>query len=83
MTFPDKPEIGREYKPSDNHPTYIWTGHSWRAVSSQPTSSKFYYRDTVPTTDIENGTLWFNTDNGNTYVYAYDGDSYEWIQINA
>jgi len=83
MTFPTNPTIGQEYRPSDNHPTYVWNGYAWRAVSSQAISNKFYYQDTVPTDNLENGTLWFNTENGNTYAYAYDGELYEWIQINA
>ena len=85
MIFPDNPELGQEFKPSDNHPTYLWIGHAWRAISANISNSgnSFFYQDVPPTDNIHNGTMWFNTENSNIYVYAHDGESFTWLQINA
>jgi hypothetical protein len=82
MIFPSNPIVGQEFKPSSNHPTYVWNGRSWKAVTVAASKSEFYYRATAPTQNLNKGDLWFNTSNGNTYAYAHDGDVMFWLQIN-
>jgi hypothetical protein len=38
------------------------------------------YRGTNPPVNPKENQLWIN-DDGNQYVYFYDGDSYQWISI--
>jgi hypothetical protein len=83
MIFPSNPTVGQQFKPSDNHPTYVWNGRSWKGVVAAASKNEFYYQATVPTQKLNKGDLWFNTSNGNTYAYASDGETLFWIQINS
>jgi hypothetical protein len=38
--------------------------------------------DAIPT-NVPKNTLWYETDSGNTFLYHDDGDSLQWVQINA
>lgn len=33
MIFPSNPTTGQQYKPSDNHPVYVWVDYAWKAVA--------------------------------------------------
>lgn len=45
----------------------------------------FFYTNIVPegtgTNQIVNGSIWYNTLDSNAYVYIYDGEGYQWVQI--
>ena len=41
--------------------------------------NEFYFQNTPPIGDICEGALWFHSDEGITYIYVDDGDSFQWI----
>lgn len=40
-----------------------------------------YSFSATPPTGIESGHKWTDTDNGITYEYVYDGNSYQWVEL--
>ena len=70
---------------------YIYDGESffWIAMHTEDSKAylpKFYYQDNSPTgtgsPSIVVGSSWFNTSNGSTYMYIFDGASYFWVRVS-
>jgi hypothetical protein len=70
---------------------YIYDGESfyWIAMHTEDSRAylpKFYYQDSSPngtgTPSIVTGSTWFNTTNGATYMYIFDGASYFWVRVS-
>ena len=50
----------------------------------QVSSISFYFQDTTPNdANVVVGSRWFNSENGNEYVYVFDGDSFQWVQASS
>lgn len=66
LNFPDSPTIGQQFSAAGQ--TWVWNGTVWSAYRGGPVVQT---GASAPTTVAE-GLVWFNTNNGRTYVY-YDG----------
>lgn len=63
---------------------YIWDGNpDWNNVGQivGPTGANVTISSTAPTGIITPGALWYDQDDGITYIYYNDGDSSQWIEI--
>lgn len=63
---------------------YIWDGNpDWNNVGQivGPTGANVTISSTAPTGVITPGALWYDQDEGITYIYYNDGDSSQWIEI--
>lgn len=63
---------------------YLFNKSSTNSPSEDPTSWIFTgetipYSSTVAPMNPVVGQLWLNTSTGTTYIYMYDGTSYQWI----
>ena len=69
------------YTNTANSGTYIWNGTAWTGVidvgNADISSSQF------PPADVTDNTLWYNTDDGNLYIYYNDGNSTQWVDTSA
>jgi hypothetical protein len=74
--FPASPTSGQTYTPSGG-PTYTWDGTVWKTASTGAPVI-VYSADTPPGTPVI-GTLWFNSADGNLYIYYSDGTSSQWV----
>lgn len=77
LDFPTSPVDGQTYS------NYIYDGTKavWRLQPNIPNiNSKFYVSATAPA-DPQNGEIWLNSTDGNTYIYYVDGDSSQWVEI--
>lgn len=74
--FPASPAENQEYTPSGG-PTYVFKSPRWlvKGVTVATIS------DTAPSSPTQ-GLLWWNSANGNFYIYYNDGDSSQWVQVN-
>lgn len=73
IDFPNSPTIGQQF--SAGGQTWVWNGTVWSAYRGGPVVQT---GATAPSTVAE-GLIWFNTNNGRTYVY-YDG---AWIDTSS
>lgn len=63
---------------------YIWDGNpDWNNVGQivGPAGANVTISSTAPTGIITPGALWYDQDEGITYIYYNDGDSSQWIEI--
>jgi len=87
---PEEPEEGSLWLDTTNGIFYVYYVDQDSAQWVQPYSdyisgqtnnfSTVVISSNVPPTNPVNGALWFNTLNGNLYVYYQDSDSAQWIQ---
>lgn len=90
VDFPSNPTLNQTYQVGNY--TWQWNGVAWQNISSTfgPTgpqgpagsSAAFTLAPTPPTSNTP-GDRWVNTLNGVEYTYTYDGNSYQWIQLNS
>jgi hypothetical protein len=45
--------------------------------------TSFYFQDTAPVGDIEEGSLWYHSETGFLYIYINDGNSEQWVLASA
>lgn len=76
LEFPSSPVDGQVY---DNW-VYSSSKGAWLAKPLEPTTA--VTSDTPPANPID-GDMWFNTENGTTYVYYNDGSSAQWVEMVA
>jgi hypothetical protein len=74
--FPVSPTSGQTYTPAGG-PTYTWDGVVWKTALTGA-SVVVYAGDTAPSSPVT-GTLWFNSADGNLYIYYNDGTSSQWV----
>jgi hypothetical protein len=62
---------------------YVWDGSGWTNVGkiTGPTGANVEVSNTPPSGIIAPGTLWYDSETGNTYIYFNDGDSFQWVQL--
>ena len=81
LTFPSNPYANQQV--SNNEQTWIWNGIAWDLLIGGTTGggggTSLNVSDTAPTSPTP-GSLWFNSLDGNLYVYYEDDDSSQWIQ---
>jgi len=80
LTFPNNPYENQQV--SNSGQTWIWNGVAWDLLiggSSSGGGTSLDVSDTAPS-DPSPGSLWFNSLDGNLYVYYEDDDSAQWIQ---
>lgn len=74
LAFPSNPVINQLYQSAEK--TWIWLGTRWRPIASASTTSVGNASITVgsnaPASPKE-GTLWFNNETGDLYVYSGTG----------
>jgi hypothetical protein len=76
LDFPASPTNGQVY----GNWIYSSSKGAWQAKPL--TSAVATPSDTAPL-NPDNGDLWYNTNDGNTYVYYVDGTSNQWVQLKS
>jgi hypothetical protein len=76
--FPASPSENQEFTPAGGV-TYIYKAPHW-VVKQQAVAC--VVADTAPL-DMPDGQLWWNSADGNLYIYYYDGTSRQWVQVNS
>ena len=77
--FPSSPTEDQIFSPAGG-PKYIYKAPRWLAQSSGGASVTI--SDTMPPTPNP-GSLWFESDSGETYIWYDDGTSTQWVQMNS
>lgn len=77
--FPTPPIPGQTYTPAGGK-TYVWDGVAWRVSGAGLTTSVIV--SDGPPGNVPAGTLWWEADTGNTFIFYDDGDSKQWVQFN-
>ena len=80
LSFPNNPYENQQV--SNSGQTWIWNGVAWDLLIGGSTTgggTSLDVSDTAPS-DPSPGSLWFNSLDGNLYVYYEDDDSAQWIQ---
>jgi hypothetical protein len=68
------------FTPVANGPTYTFQSPVWRLVSGG-INPGFWVGDAPPSTPVQ-GTLWWESDSGNSFIWYDDGSSAQWVQFN-
>lgn len=80
LVFPSSPYENQQV--SFNGNTWIWDGIVWNLLNDGTTTgggTSLEVSETAPS-NPDPGSLWFNSLDGNLYVYYEDDDSGQWIQ---
>lgn len=72
LDFPSSPTDGQVYN------NYVWSASKGAWQANPVTSEVAVISPTAPS-NPKAGDIWYNSDDGCTYVYYYDGDSYQWV----
>lgn len=72
MDFPSSPTNGQVY----GNYVYSTSKGAWQA---RPVTSEVAVISPTAPSNPKAGDIWYNSDDGCTYVYYYDGDSYQWV----
>jgi len=72
MDFPSSPTNGQVY----GNYVYNTAKGAWQA---NPVTSEVAVISPTAPSNPKAGDIWYNSDDGCTYVYYYDGDSYQWV----
>lgn len=83
--FPASPAADQEFTPAGG-PTYIFKSPVWkRKVTSQSSGgggAATSVSDGPPASPTA-GQLWYESDSGNTFIWYNDGNTQQWVQVNA
>jgi len=75
------PEQGMVTFLKDTNVLEAWFGSFWSQVSG---AGAIFVSETAPTgPSVEDGSLWFNSVLGRTFIYYEDTDSAQWVEIGA
>lgn len=80
LDFPASPTNGQVYTSNGSSWTYDSAKVAWRSSPYEPGAA--ITSATAPTSP-QNGDIWFDTDDGTTYVYYNDGTSSQWTEIRS
>jgi hypothetical protein len=78
--FPNAPINGQLFTPIANGPSYMYQNPVWRLVSGG-VNPGFWVGDAPPSNPVQ-GTLWWESDSGNSFIWYDDGSSAQWVQFN-
>lgn len=78
--YPASPTLDQEFTPSGG-PTYKWNGYAWNKKASAGAGGGTIIADTPPTADP--GTMFWESDTGALYIRYNDGNTTQWVQVNA
>ena len=76
---PASPWTGQVIYQTDVALTFMWDGAAWAAAGGGGGSIEI--SATAPVSPSA-GDLWWDSDNGNLYIYYDDGDSQQWVAAN-
>jgi hypothetical protein len=78
FNFPNSPTTGQLYPqpPIAGAPVYQWDGQKWTVATG--VAGTVYIGDSPPS-NVPPGSLWWNSANGQLYVYYNDGNSTQWV----
>lgn len=80
-TRPATPWAGQTIFETDTTSSFVWDGSAWQAAGGG--SGSITVSATAPVSPPPaNGDLWWDSDNGNMYIYYDDGDSQQWVAAN-
>ncbi len=77
-TRPSTPWTGQSIFETDTESSFIWDGSAWMPGGG---GGSIEISATAPSSPGE-GDLWWDSDNGNLYIYYDDGDSQQWVAAN-
>jgi hypothetical protein len=78
FNFPNAPTVNQVYNPGGGLPVYRWDGEKW--VSGMAGVQALYVGDTAPV-GAAPGSLWWNSANGQLYIYYADPNSNQWVVV--
>jgi len=79
--FPSSPSNGQMFTPVAGGPSYVFQTPVWR-LAPGGVNSGVWVGDAPPSSPSQ-GTLWWESDSGNTFIYYDDGSSGQWVQFNS
>jgi hypothetical protein len=77
-TRPSTPWTGQSIFETDTESSFIWDGTAWMPGGG---GGSIEISATAPSSPGE-GDLWWDSDNGNLYIYYDDGTSQQWVAAN-
>jgi hypothetical protein len=77
-TRPSTPWTGQSIFETDTASSFIWDGSAWMPGGG---GGSIEISATAPSSPGE-GDLWWDSDNGNLYIYYDDGTSQQWVAAN-
>jgi hypothetical protein len=77
-TRPSTPWTGQSIFETDTESSFIWDGSAWMPGGG---GGSIEISATAPSSPGE-GDLWWDSDNGNLYIYYDDGTSQQWVAAN-
>jgi len=77
-TRPGTPYTGQSIFETDTGDSFIWDGSAWQPGGG---GGSIEISATAPSSPAA-GDLWWDSDNGNLYIYYDDGDSQQWVAAN-
>ena len=78
--FPNTPALDDVYAPAGG-PQYKWNGFAWLKVPAEiPTGGSSILISDTPPADPTPGTMWWESDSGNLFIFVDDGNSAQWVQ---
>ena len=80
-TRPAAPWAGQTIFETDTTSSFVWDGSAWQAAGGG--GGSITVSATAPVSPPPgNGDLWWDSDNGNMYIYYTDVDSSQWVAAN-
>ena len=80
-TRPATPWAGQTIFETDTTSSFVWDGSAWQAAGGG--GGSITVSATAPVSPPPgNGDLWWDSDNGNMYIYYEDVDSSQWVAAN-
>lgn len=77
-TRPSTPWSGQVIFETNTGLSFVWDGSSWKPAGG---SGSIKIAATAPSSP-QNGDLWWDSDNGNLYIYYDDGSGAQWVAAN-
>lgn len=80
LDFPASPTNGQVYTSGGSSWTYDSAKLAWRSSPYEPGAA---ITSSSAPTNPQNGDIWYDTDDGTTFVYYNDGTSSQWAEIRS